>query len=267
MEKPRNSPRGRGPEKKKSSAHTSWGPVAKWYDDLLEGGKDSYQEKVILPNLMRILDIKKEERILDIACGQGFFARAYKKAGAVVEGADVATELVIIAKKHSEGIPFYVAPAHKLEFAKNEDYDAATIILSIQNMEGIADVLAEAKRVLRPGGRLILVVNHPAFRVPKRSRWGFDEHEKTQYRRVDRYLSGEKVSIVMNPGKEKSVTTYSYHRSLQDFFKALSKSGFSVSRLEEWISHKKSQGGPRQEAEDAARREIPLFLMLEAKKR
>ena len=53
---------------------------------------------------------------------------------------------------------------------------------------------------------------------------------------------------------------------MQDYFKALTRSGFSVSRLEEWISHKKSQAGPRQAAEDTARKEIPLFLMLEARK-
>ena len=37
---------------------TSWGNVAGWYDDLLEKSPDSYQEKVILPNLLRIIDPK-----------------------------------------------------------------------------------------------------------------------------------------------------------------------------------------------------------------
>lgn len=36
--------------------------------------------------------------------------------------------------------------------------------------------------------------------------------------------------------------------------------------MEEWISHKKSEKGPRQSAEDTARREFSLFLMLEARK-
>ena len=70
----------------------------------------------------------------------------------------------------------------------------------------------------------------------------------------------------MHPGMKDSEETISYHRSLQDFFKAFSKSNLAVTRLEEWISHKKSEQGPRQKAEDLARKEIPLFLMLEAKK-
>jgi hypothetical protein len=71
--------------------------------------------------------------------------------------------------------------------------------------------------------------------------------------------------LLVHPGKTNSPKTISYHRSLQDFSKALFKSGFSITRLEEWISHKQSQKGPRQKAEDQARKEIPMFLMLEAR--
>jgi hypothetical protein len=70
----------------------------------------------------------------------------------------------------------------------------------------------------------------------------------------------------MHPGKAGSLKTMSYQRSLQEFFKAFNKTGFVVTRLEEWISHKKSQKGPRQKAEDAARKEIPLFMCIEIRK-
>ena len=63
------------------------------------------------------------------------------------------------------------------------------------------------------------------------------------------------------------VKTVSFHRPLQVYIKALTKAGFVVSRLEEWISHKKSGSGPRQAAEDTARKEIPLFLCIEARKK
>jgi hypothetical protein len=53
---------------------------------------------------------------------------------------------------------------------------------------------------------------------------------------------------------------------LQFYFKALRKAGFLVSRLEEWNSQKKSQPGPRADAENRARKEFPLFLALEAVK-
>ena len=49
---------------------TSWGGVASWYDDYLKD-EDTYQAKVIAPNLMRMLNLKEGERVLDVACGQG----------------------------------------------------------------------------------------------------------------------------------------------------------------------------------------------------
>ncbi len=252
-------------EKKPNNAKTSWGSVADWYDTYLEVTPDSYQEAVIAPNVLRILALKKDEHVVDIACGQGYFTRLFGEASTKVVGADISKELIAVAKKRSPKIDFHVAPAHNLSFAAPATFDVATIVLAIQNIENIGDVFAEVKRVLKPNGRFVLVMNHPAFRIPKRTRWGWDENEKSQYRRVDGYLSAATIPIDMHPGAAKSAQTISYHRSLQDFFKALAKSGFAVTRLEEWISHKKSEKGPKQKAEDTARKEIPLFLMLECR--
>ena len=244
----------------------SWGGVADWYNEYLETNKDSYQEKVIAPNLLRILDIKKGMRIADVACGQGFFARKFKTEGAHVIGSDISFELVASAKKHSNDIEYVVSPAHKLPFLKDESIDVVTIVLAIQNIKEMDLVFKEVYRVLAKGGRLILVINHPAFRIPKRSSWEFDEKNNKQYRRIDGYLTENKNVIVMHPGQTGSEETISYHRSLQDFFKTFYKTNFAVTRLEEWISHKKSERGLRQIAEDTARKEIPMFMMIEAKK-
>jgi len=246
---------------------TSWGGVADWYDTYLEKDTDNFQEKVIAPNLLRILDLKKETRVFDLACGQGFFTRKWALTTKNVSGADISQELIAQATKHAPKIQFYATPAHTLPFLKNASLDVVTIVLAIQNISNMQDVFNEVSRVLVPGGRFVLVINHPAFRAPKRSSWQWDEKEMTQYRRIDGYLSSGKIEIVMHPGKVNSEVTYSYHRPLQEFFKALSKSGFAVGRLEEWISHKKSQKGPRQETEDRIRKEIPMFMMLEAIKK
>lgn len=70
----------------------------------------------------------------------------------------------------------------------------------------------------------------------------------------------------MHPGKTNSPQTISYHRPLQYYFKLFQKSGFAVQRLEEWISHRVSDSGPRAKAENDARKEFPLFLYLGATK-
>lgn len=251
---------------KKKSETTSWGGVAEWYSAYLEGTDDTYQRQVILPNLLRVLALKPGAKIIDIACGQGFFAREFAAAGAEVVGSDIAQPLIAQAKKLSpKTIKYYVAPADNLNFTKSATFDAATIVLAIQNIKNIDGTFKEAHRVLKPGGKLVMVLMHPAFRIPQHSSWGFDEETKQQYRRIDTYLSGQAVELLVHPGKKGSAKTISYHRSLQDFSKALFKSGFAITRLEEWISHKQSQKGPRQKTEDTARKEIPLFLMIEAR--
>ncbi len=251
---------------KKDEGKTSWGKVAPWYSEYLETTEDSYQKQVILPNLLRVLG-GKPGKVLDIACGQGFFARAMREAGASVVGADISAALVAEAKRLSpKDISFYTAPADKLAFASDASFNAAVVVLAIQNIEDIAAAFKEAARILAPHGRLILVMMHPAFRIPQKTSWGWDEATKTQYRRADSYLSATRAELVVHPGRAKSEVTVSYHRSLQDFSKALAKAGFAITKLEEWISHKKSGKGPRQKAEDIARKEFPLFLMLEATK-
>jgi ubiquinone/menaquinone biosynthesis C-methylase UbiE len=245
---------------------TSWENVAGWYDQLLEG-EGTYQRELILPNLLRLMEIVVSDTILDLACGQGFFAREFYRKTKHVVGVDASRSLIDIAKKNSpEGLDFRVAQADVLPFIKSGTLDKVTIVLALQNIENLQTTLKECARVVKPGGALYIVLNHPAFRVPKESSWGWDEKEKVQYRRVDRYLSELKVPIAMHPGKTSTPYTTSFHRPLQSYFKALGKSGFAVIGMEEWNSHKTSEPGPRAGAEDIARKEIPLFLCLVCRK-
>ncbi len=273
---------------------TSWSPVAEWYDGLLEGDADSFQAKVILPGLLRIVDPKPDMSVLDIACGQGYFSRAFAAAGAKTVGCDISAELIARAKSRGskiersdeaktgaggEGVEFRVAPADNLSFLKDGSVDVATVVLALQNIENLSGAVAEAARVLKSGGRFIFVLNHPAFRIPKRSGWEWDQEtgntEKSggsdfvQFRRIDGYMSDSRAEIDMTPGEKdqnKKISTVSFHRPLQSYFKALNKSGLSVTRLEEWISHKRSEPGPRAAEEDRMRKEIPMFMCVEAQK-
>jgi ubiquinone/menaquinone biosynthesis C-methylase UbiE len=232
-----------------------------------------YHSKVLLPNLLRLTAVKPGERVLDLASGNGFFARAWAAAGAHVTGADLSPELIAKAEAENsdQAITYLVAPAHRLPLA-DQSFDLVTLVLALQNIAEVKETLAEIKRVLARGGRFVLVLNHPSFRVPKHSSWEWDDSRKIQYRRVDEYLSERQHQIEMHPGlarrsdaKAAATTTISFHRPLQYYVKLLANAGFAVTRLEEWISHRQSQPGPRAKSEDRARHEFPLFLALEAR--
>jgi len=244
---------------------TSWGKVAGWYNNLIEKDEDSYQNKLILPNLIRLVEAKRGELIVDLACGQGFFSRKLAKSGARLIGIDISPELIDIARK-DKSVEYFVSQAHKLNFLQNGYIDKVLIVLSLQNIENVQDVIEETNRILKPKGKIFIVLNHPAFRIPKASSWGWDEVKKVQYRRLDSYLSESSEQIQIHPGDKPWEKTISFHRPLQFYFKALNKNGFFVSRVEEWSSHKTSETGPKKAAEDRARHEFPLFLFLEATK-
>ncbi len=241
---------------------TSWGEAAVIGD---------YQKNLILPNLLRLLEIKKGEVILDIGCGPGFFAREFARKGAKIIGVDISKGLIAAATKSASNNENYiVGSADDLSFLKDKSIDKITIILAIQNIDNVHKVFAECRRVLKVNGQMFLVLNHPALRIPKASDWGWDPEKSIQYRRVDAYMTETKEKIAMHPstlrqtlGKPEEYTI-TFHRPLQLYFKFLHKNGFSVSRLEDWISNRKSEPGPRAKAEDSARKEIPLFLFMEA---
>lgn len=244
---------------------TSWGNVAGWYDDVVND-TDSYQCQVIMPNLMRILAPKPGEALLDIACGQGIFSHEAAKSGAKLTGIDIGEELIALAKKAAgKGEDFRAMSAEDLSGLADSSFDSAFSVLAIQNIENMSKAFKEASRVLKPKGKLVLVLNHPSFRIPDKSSWATDE-EGVQYRRVDEYMSESRKAMDMKPSKPGEEVTYSFHRSLQTYSKTLANAGFAIMRIEEWISHKESENGPRKQAEDKARKEIPLFMCLECAK-
>ncbi len=183
---------------------------------------------------------------------------------------DIGGELIRLAKEQAGPNETYlVLSAEKLASIGTGRFDAAFCVLALQNIKNLSMAVGEMARVLKRGGRAVVVLNHPAFRVPAASSWAYDDRANIQYRRVDGYMSELTQRVDMTQGQNdpaKKQYTYSYHHPIQVYFKAFAKSGLCVTRLEEWVSHKTSDKGPRKEAEDKARKEIPLFMALELRK-
>ena len=259
-----------------SGPTTSWDHVAQWYDQLLEEGRSDHFEQVIIPGTLRLLKPLAGMRVLDIACGQGQLCRRLSELGLEAVGVDASPQLVEAARQRAEGLPlrFEVGDARELSAATvGGEFDAAMCIMALMNIEPMEPVLRGAAGLLKPGGSLVMVILHPAFRAPGQTAWGWDESQQKgrQFRRVEGYLSPGQVPITMNPGRsargEAEVQTWTFHRPLQTYVKALSDAGFVIESLEEWPSQRTSQPGPRAVEENRARREIPMFLGIRALKR
>ncbi|HZW05508.1 MAG TPA: hypothetical protein VFF65_00170, partial [Phycisphaerales bacterium] len=148
-------------------------------------------------------------------------------------------------------------------------FDTATCVMALGNIEPIDPVLEGVASLLKPGGALVFVISHPSFRAPGQTSWGWDDAgaQPRQFRRVDGYLSAGQHRISMHPGDAPDVVTWTFHRPLQAYVKALAAAGFVIETLEEWPGQRVSQPGPRAAEENRTRQEIPLFLAVRAVKR
>lgn len=248
---------------KKNKFTTSWEPIGSWYHQSV--GKEGlyFHKKIIIPGILRLLELKEQSSVLDLACGQGILSRSIG-AGLEYVGIDLAKNLIADAKKLNKNPHhnFYVSDATQQLPIKKTDFTHAAIILAIQNIEHPLLAFTNAANHLQAGGTLVVVMNHPCYRIPRQSSWGVDESKKMQYRRVDCYMSDLTIPMAANPSKGKdSTVTWSFHHPLSKFIEWIAKAGFVVDALEEWCSDKVSEGKAAR-MENRARKEFPLFLCL-----
>lgn len=249
---------------------TSWQNVGKWYNETV--GKDGhyYHQTLIIPKVLHLLQIPENEpsSLLDLACGQGILSRKLPKKTLYV-GVDNAASLLAAAKEYTNS-PLHKFILHDLTkplSIPQAPFSHATIILALQNIAEPLAVFKNAYQLLQKNAPLVIVLNHPCFRIPRQSSWKVDEEQKIQYRRIDRYMSPMKIPIQMHPGKgSTSPNTFSFHHPISDYTRWLAETGFTIELIEEWVSDKVSQGGSAK-MENRCREEFPLFMTLLTRKK
>lgn len=222
----------------KPSHDTSWRKVGKWDNQYFEN-------HVIGPGVVRLLALRPGDSLLDLASGTGWLQRKIPK-GVHYVGYDLVREVDVTA----------LLPT-------TDKFSHASIILALQNIEQPSLVIKNAAEHLKEKGKLIIVLNHPAFRIPRQSSWGIDEGSKIQYRRENIYMSPLKIPITMHPGSGSGLT-WSFHQPLSAYTKMLADNHFIIEQMEEWTSDKESVGKAGK-MENRSRAEFPLFLAISAK--
>ncbi len=129
-----------------------WQEIASRYDR----GFASVTTQSVTP-LLDAARVAKGTRVLDVACGPGYAAAAAATRGAIATGVDFSSEMVEEARGRYPGIEFLEGDAEQLAFS-NSTFDAVVLNFGMLHLARPEQALAEAYRLLRPGGRVAFTV-------------------------------------------------------------------------------------------------------------
>jgi SAM-dependent methyltransferase len=234
-----------------------WEEVAQWWQDGFTAGADAEYEEQILPLIGSHL--AGATRVLDVGCGEGQVSRLAAALPGVnwVAGVDPAWAQITVAAHRGGGVGLARATAAALPFSGG-GFDAVVACLVFEHIEAFDQAIAEVGRMLVPGGRFLMLLNHPLLQTPS-SGWIDDTILEEQYWRIGPYLPEDSSLEEV----EKDVWIPFIHRPLSRYVNAMAAAGLFLTHMEEPAPPPGflARAGEYDEAAT-----IPRLLMLRAEK-
>ncbi|SKC71903.1 class I SAM-dependent methyltransferase [Krasilnikoviella flava] len=200
-----------------------WDAVAGSYVALVGGEADSFFRR-LAPVLDEELGDPAGMDVWDLGCGHGWLAGILADAGARVTGVDGSVELIDAARRTYPDVEFDVRDLATEVPVEPDAYDAVVCHMVLMDLPALDPVVAAVARGLRPGGRFIFTVLHPAFFHQEPSPSG---SPPPWSRSVAGYLEPAEWWIETFGGHRH------YHRPLEQYVDALFRHGLLVRRLVE----------------------------------
>jgi len=149
----------------------SWEATAEWWDEQIGPEGNEFHRTLIAPAQMRLLELKPGETVLDIACGNGQFAREMARAGVNVVAFDFTERFLARARQHTEAAGIHSIEYHSLDATDEKKllslgegrFDAAVCTMALMDMTEITPLMRSLIRLLKAGGRFVFSVTHPCF--------------------------------------------------------------------------------------------------------
>lgn len=196
------------------------------------------------PAMLALLGEVRGLRVLDAGCAAGEYSAYLLERGAQVVAIDNSEEMLALARERTAGS----AVLHRADLAQpltmlpDARFDLVISSLTLHYVEDWRKPAAEFRRVLRPGGRLLISTHHPAMTAPL----------------VDDYFAVKRVSQRWRIGENEREIAF-YHRPMQAVLSPFLETGFTLRRL---IEPRLEDESEHREGSELLRRE-PWFLILD----
>jgi ubiquinone/menaquinone biosynthesis C-methylase UbiE len=250
-----------------------WNANAAAWVEMSRAGYDVYRDLVNTPAFIAMLPEVSGLVGLDLGCGEGHNTRLVSRRGARVVGVDIAPTFLRAAlseeRTHPAGISYLQADGACLPI-RDQAVDFVVAFMSLMDMANTPGGLAEAYRVLRPGGFLQFSILHPLSLVPYR-RWISDDDGERVALAIGGYFEGgpleETWTFSTAPEevrrRHQPFRVRYFRRTMSGWLNVVARAGFSLEEVcEPCADEQTAEAHP----EVADTRIVPYFLTLRARR-
>jgi 2-polyprenyl-3-methyl-5-hydroxy-6-metoxy-1,4-benzoquinol methylase len=218
------------------------GKAAFWDNRFGEG--NAFHKVLVEPAMDRLLDLRPDEYVLEVGCGNGAYARHLAASGARVLATDLTDSFIERARartvEHADRIEYRSLDATDpaaLADLGDARFDAVVATMVLMDMPVIAPLFFALPRLLRPGGRFVFAVMHPCFNsdgaaMVVEEDWNEEGMLSTRYAmKVSRYLGlrpGKGIGMIGEPEPH-----YYFHRPLSVLLRDAFRAGLVLDGIEE----------------------------------
>ena len=149
----------------------AWQTNAKFWDECMGDNSNQFHREVVRPKVNKLLDIQKDDYVLDIACGNGNYSAYLANQGVNVVAFDYSSKMIELAKKRQaryiNKIEFHVIDATNkqslMTLKKDIPYTKAVSNMAIMDIFEISTLFKCVNELLIENGTFVFATQHPCF--------------------------------------------------------------------------------------------------------
>jgi 2-polyprenyl-3-methyl-5-hydroxy-6-metoxy-1,4-benzoquinol methylase len=234
---------------------------ASFWVRIIREHRDRYRNELTDPAMLEAIGQPDGLAVLDAGCGEGYLSRILARKGATVTGVDSSARLIEAAQAQNlnDALPvsFDVASVDELPYP-NSTFDLVVCNHRLNDLHDPSKPISEFARVLRNGGRVVILMLHPCFYNKHAER-----EQATNGLIAASYFDTRSIEQAFEvDGLTSPVANTAWFRPLEFYTQELHKSGFVITSLTE------PHPSPEQVQADSWWRKgftRPLFMLLVAK--
>ncbi|XSG75548.1 class I SAM-dependent methyltransferase [Herpetosiphon llansteffanensis] len=221
-------------------SNAAWEANAEYWDSSMGQAGNRFHLQLVRPAMLQLLELQAGQRMLDVGCGNGLFARYLAELGATVLAVDASTSLIERAKHYPSPNTLEYQVVDATSSAQLLDlgvasFDALVSTMVLMDLPTIEPLFQAASQLLKQQGRFVLATVHPCFQAPH-SRKIVEQFENEQCDvetrsqiQIGSYLtpaSHQGVGVIGQP-----MAQWFFHRSLASLLGVAFAAGFVLDGL------------------------------------